>query len=258
MTNTKGYLNMSRITLSAIALLFSLGAHAEATLFSLPTDNRMGEFVYDKNNVYTVLCQELKPTDIEVGEDEVIEGKAIGDSVLFKVEEAGSHHIFVRPQKADIETSMTILTDKRAYQITLRSGPDGGKWNQHVAWSYPDIEANKIFKARKVEKAKAVEQQGLEQAVISKDVNVDGLNSNYTITGEESIKPLYVLDNGERTWIKLKKTPELAALYIEQADGKFAMVDYFGPKNGYLIVQRTANKFVLKLDDKEVHISRTK
>jgi len=189
---------------------------------------------------------------------------AVGDSIQWIIAKADGH-VFVKPTKPNIFTSATIVTDKRSYQLTLRSSPPGGKWYQRVSWNYPDV---LVYQQKLVKETKSVEEeieqkleekrQALESIVVSdqdqKGYPVENLNFNYDVKGNAPFRPKQVFDDGKFTYIALTNYQELPALFLKDEKGKFELVNYIRDGN-YLKVQRTFKSAVLKLGNREVMIT---
>ncbi|MDE3021173.1 MAG: TrbG/VirB9 family P-type conjugative transfer protein [Pseudomonadota bacterium] len=232
-------------------------AFADAQAYPMPTDNHLVEFQYDPDQTYTILAIPDAVTDIQIGKDETLIGPpAIGDSIEWKVAVLG-RHIFIKPVRNNLFTSMTIVTNKRAYQLTLRSSPTGGKWYQHVSWQYPDIIISNLKIAQaNIEKSKQ-EKQRLSSINVSAVPDYTNLNFDYSVSGDDDLKPTTVFDDGKFTYIRLKQSmQEMPALFIDE-NGKSELVNY-NVHGEYLVVQRTAARFVLKLGKQEVHLTNNK
>ena len=152
-------------------LLFNGAVNAESEPFPLPSDNRLVVFRYDANQTYTVLAVPGAVTDIAIGDDEELTiAPALGDSVQWRVETAG-RHVFVKPIKSDLFTSMTLVTTKRTYQVTLRSSPQGGKWYQRVSWEYPDIIIGQFKQIKHAIEDKRSEDRRLADQIVTERVD---------------------------------------------------------------------------------------
>jgi type IV secretion system protein VirB9 len=247
-----------------LLMAVSITVHAEQMPLPMPGDNRLVTFTFDANNTYTVLTIPDAVTNIQLMADEKITAMAVGDSIQWIIAKADGH-VFVKPTKPNIFTSATIVTDKRSYQLTLRSSPPGGKWYQRVSWNYPDV---LVYQQKLVKETKSVEEeieqkleekrQALESIVVSdqdqKGYPVENLNFNYDVKGNAPFRPKQVFDDGKFTYIALTNYQELPALFLKDEKGKFELVNYIRDGN-YLKVQRTFKSAVLKLGNREVMIT---
>lgn len=248
---------MRRKILAAIVFAIAAGPAtllAAAEPMPLPTDNRLVVFSYDPNQTYPILTLPGTVTDIQLHEDERLAHAAIGDSVQWQTSAAGNH-FFVKPIKHDIFTSLTLVTDRRAYQISLIASPAGGKWYQRVSWRYPEL--IRAEEARKEAQANAQKQEAerLEALKASEPMDPSTLNFDYRVSGDDALQPSLVMDDGSRTWIRLPKgLQELPALFVYEGD-KAALTN-FSVRGDYLVVQRTAQKFLLRSGKREAVIER--
>ena len=131
--------NLILNALAAIGIAASLTptVHAEMSATALPGDTRLVEFEYDPDNTFLVLARPKSVTHVAFGEDEKISTVAGGDTKNWELSPTSDRrHLFVKPLFEGLETSMTVLTDKRSYQFVLRSTGPGSKWYQRVTWRY--------------------------------------------------------------------------------------------------------------------------
>lgn len=127
-----------RILAAILFLAGPLSAHAVLIATPLPGDTRLVRFDFDPNNTYQILTRPKAVTDIQLEAGEVVKGVALGDSFSWDCETGVAGHIFIRPKYDDVVTSGTVVTDRRTYQLMLRSTEaDVGKWYQRVTWGYP-------------------------------------------------------------------------------------------------------------------------
>lgn len=239
------------------ACLAVTGVGAESEPLPLPTDNRLVVFSFDANQTYPIIALPGTVTDIEFGPDEDLAGApAIGDSVQWQVAGAG-RHLFVKPTKHELFTSMTVVTTKRAYQLTLRSSPAGGKWYQRVSWHYPEVLA--LRKAEQEVAAAAVKREADRLKSLNAGAAIDPsrLNFRYEIEGTARFRPTTVFDDGRFTWIRMPEgLAEMPALFVpgEAGSAGNALVNY-SVRGDFLVVQRTAPQFLLKLGADEVRVT---
>lgn len=246
------------VLLLACMVMFAPLAHADAKPFFNKNDPTFVEFAYDKHQAYTILTKDFNVTHIELADDEVFVGDSLGDKTAFKIDSSG-RNVFIKPLAPDVSSTTTLLTNKRTYQLNLKSSVETSSvWYRHVSWSYPDAVIKRILPAfaRPDGDARTVPQNSLSNARVEpSSPSADKLDYRYTIGGDQSIRPVFVADDGKQTWFKLKSTNEIPALFVINAKGEYATVNAF-PLNGFLIALTTAKKFVLKLDDKESVIER--
>lgn len=235
--------------LISIACVGQSFASMQATSF--PQETRLVRFVYDKNRSYDIITRPNAVTDIQLGSNETLDAFVLGDTVQWIYDEA-TGHVLIKPTRENLFTSATIITNKRTYQLQLRSMPVDGNWYQRVSWEYP-----KLVIARKnlVKKAQAEEKRisDLSAGPISSPEN---LNFKYSVKGKAAFKPVAVFDDGRFTWIQLPKSlQEVPAAFISDKSGKHVLVNYV-IKGDFIVVQRLAKKIVLKTGSSEVFITK--
>jgi P-type conjugative transfer protein TrbG len=179
----------------------------------------------------TIICALLKVTEIDLEPGETIskDGVDLGDSTEFLVStrRAGTgrdayDYLVLKPSAQDIETTMTVGTDRRVYYFRIRSTEN--QFLSRVAFSYPEEETVK---------AKALQ----EQSLILTQRQVASLAAappppppvkkwSYTIRKKgrdaDYLVPLSVGDDGAHTHIQFSeeaRTRGLPVLQIRDATG---------------------------------------
>lgn len=273
-----------RLLLTALALInFAFApAHvsAEPIVGSIPTtmpaDTKLVVFNFDPNASYTILARPNAITNIQLGPDEQLISLAMGDTVNWitaKVDGAGGH-IFIKPIRADLFTSGTLVTNKRTYQLTLRSVSDRAHWYQRVSWQYPDMmvlgSLSSLTPPQTLQDPAMLPQAiGLPASfastppsfaqsspAASQRQSYERLNFDYAIEGKASFRPSQVFDDGQFTWIKIPhNSQEMPAVFMISSDGEMEIVNFVA-KGDYIMVQRLAGGFMLKLGKQEVRITK--
>lgn len=247
------------------SVLFALGAtvthhaYAEAKPIALPTDSRLVQFVYQPNNVYTVLTRPESLTDIQLSDDEELVTMAMGDTAQWVVQNMPGH-IFVKPIFPDLSTSATLVTNKRTYQLTLRSSPIDGKFYQQVSWHNDQLIAYRAEQAAArvamVETARKMDEARIAATVVTPNVELEKLNFNYTVEGNGEFAPTHVFDDGRFTWLRLPDVQEMPAVFLVN-DGDTELLN-FTLRDSYLVIHRLVPEILLKLGEQEVTIKREK
>jgi len=256
-----------RLTAVVAALLFGGAvAHAELIATPLSGDSRLVQFNYDEDNTFLVLTKPKAVTHIQFSGDETVQSVAAGDTAQWELTPTKNRkNLFIKPKFDSIETSMTVLTDKRTYQFVLRSTGDGKKWYQRVSWMYQgtmllesDVQLEQGGSTGVMQPASPTAQQVAVAAP-----NVDGLKPSdirfgYEVSGDAPFKPLTVFDDGKFTYLRMPADiQELPALFAVIEDQEYALVNYV-TKGEYLVAQRLLTEGVLKLGKKEVRVVKKK
>lgn len=232
------------------------GAHAEIKPIPMPADVRLVEFPYEPNDTFIVLARPRSITDIVLHPDEEIQTMALGDTFQWQVKDSKGH-IFVKPLRPNISTSVTLVTSARTYQFTLQSSPEDGAWYQRVSFTYPQLMV--LERERKVAAQRVVdnESQRLERQIVTHNVSIENLNWDYRVDGDAGFKPTQVFDDGRFTWVRMPKTQDMPAFFLETENGERELINTH-LKGDYVVVQRLIDKLVLMLGKKEVKIVRAK
>lgn len=227
-------------------------AHAQMIPTPLPGDSRLVQFEYDADQTFLVLSKPKAVTHLEFAVDERIVTVAGGDTKNWEITPtANKRHIFLKPHFDNLETSMTVLTDKRSYQFVLRSTSQGAKWYQRVTWQYgntvlvDDISSIGGNQGATAGLPPAVAEQGALQR--GEVVDPKALNFGYVITGDAAFRPDVVFNDGRFTRIKLPRgLQELPALFAVGEDGEPQLVNYVVRANE-LLVQQVIESGILRL-----------
>ena len=256
---------MRKLPLAGLLALCLFGLPAQAELFAtpLPGDTRLVQFEYDADNTFLILSRPKALTHIEFGADERIQTVAGGDTKHWELTPTQNRrHLFVKPVYEQMETSMTVITDKRTYQFVLRSTGPGAKWYQRVTWRYGEQmlldmrEAEE--KAAEADKAARNADKERQDQTLAVGVNPKDLRFDYSIDGNAPFRPVSLFDDGKFTWIRMpSKLVELPALFGMTEAGELSIVNYV-VQGDYMLAQRVMDRGVLKLGKQEVRFSRVK
>jgi type IV secretion system protein VirB9 len=105
-------------------------AYAEVPI---ATDNRIKTYIYNENEVYSVLVHYGYQSSIEFGLGEELETISIGDSYAWKITPVG-RRLFIKPLEENIHTNVTIITNKRTYQFDLISKLPGEGFDKELVY----------------------------------------------------------------------------------------------------------------------------
>ena len=255
-----------RVLIACVSLVLGaavLPAGAELVATPLQGDSRLVQFEYDPDNTYLILARPKSVTHLEFGSDERIATVAGGDTKNWELTPtANRHHLFIKPVYDSIETSMTVITDKRSYQFVLRSTGAGSKWYQRVTWRYGQTmlldlraEEERTKEAVKVEKAA---EKSREVQTLATNVRPENLRFGYVVTGDSAFRPVSIFDDGKMTWIRMPSNlNELPALFAASEGEELAVVNYV-IKGDYMLAQRLMDTGILKLGKQEVRFGLPK
>lgn len=251
--------------LLAFSALSATSAVAESKVMAFNQDSRLKQFNYDENDTYTINTRPGINTDLQMNSDEIVESVYAGDTVQWVIEvDPHGRHVFIKPTAPDLFTNATIITNKRTYQLLMKSHSSDDKFYARVSWQDQKLIAyqNKqavLVKQREDDRV-AIEKEARERKdadareTWEMGTSVDDLNFNYEVSGRGSFKPVQVFDNGRFTWLRFEANlQELPAVFAPGDDGKYEIVNYVVKENMFM-VQKVMPTTILKIGKAEVKI----
>lgn len=254
---------------AASLALLPLIAHAEAPKRLSPYDYRIKTVAYNPRD--TVELDEIAGvvTQIVVSPGEKYVTHAFGEEGGWSFAHSGNH-FFIRP-KADLsDTNLSIVTDKRNYnlllhyigseKVTKQDGTVEDKfmsqpWSSKQAtleldYTYPDEQAQKR------------ERESTAQRVQSELANPYGAgpkNFSYAMSdapASRSIEPLNVWDDYRFTYFRFPVNAELPTIFAIDSNNKETIVNFsvLGADHNIIAVQYTAREWRVRYGDRVVGI----
>lgn len=264
------------------ALLTHQPASAELVATPLRGDTRLVEFQFDADNTFLVLTKPRAVTHLQFAPDELIMSVAAGDTSNWEITPTKNRkNLFLKPRYEDLETSLTVLTDKRPYQFVLKSTGDGRKWYQRVSWVYAtelvlEIDPSEAaggamsgadrptpLTAGPVASAAPTSARAGDGRAVPEyrdagtlGINPSSMRFNYRIEGDAAFRPDMVFDDGRFTYFRMPADlQEQPALFAVIEGAEYSLVNY--TVNGdYIVAQRLLETAVLKLGKPEVRVHR--
>ncbi len=86
----------------------------------ITTDNRIKTYIHNPNEVYLLVLHYGFQSSIEFAKNEVIQNIILGESYAWKMIPL-ENRLFIKPLEKNIQTNMTIITNKRTYQFDIVS-----------------------------------------------------------------------------------------------------------------------------------------
>lgn len=210
--------------------------------------------------LYQVYAAPLRLTTIELQPGEKIVGRpAAGDTVRWVMDvgrsgapPAEQEHLYIKPTRSGLSTTMVVTTDRRTYYLELRSFED--TYVAAVRWRYPQDEVTQL-------ESVAARDDSLARATTATNVNLDALNFAYRISvekGTPSWAPVQVFDDNHKTFIRFPSTMltrEAPALFVVSSTNDAQIVNY-RVKNEYYIVDRIFERAELRVGEQDQEIVR--
>lgn len=160
---------------------------------------------YDENFVYEIYCQPYRITDLALEPGElVLENPFLSESQVWEIGAGVSRkngqdvqHFYLKPDMSGLTTSLIIITDRRIYNLLLKSFRDC--YMPMVEFEYPNTmpynvktkDADEINKLQN-------ERNGIDPKYLSFDYKI-----KYSIFKKPLWLPKRVYDDGRKTYIQL-------------------------------------------------------
>jgi type IV secretion system protein VirB9 len=233
--------------------LFCSSANASQLPRYLGQEKKFRMFIYNPNDVYRYIgnynyqgfiefqnsvSSPTNPAQKRV--EEIIE-VAIGNSSawLWKISDS-KNRLYLKPVADNANTNMTVRTSAgRLYNFELLARTPTGIDDENLIFAvkfvYPDDEDKNILEFPKIPESDEPDMRNLRI-----------YNFNYEFTGEPTIAPLKVFDNGEFTYLQFpSKNAELPAVFAVDSEGFESLVN-FRIAGDYMIIERVAAQFTLR------------
>lgn len=206
-------------------------------------------FDYYSTSTYQIFTKINYTTTIKLKADEEVTYIGSGDTENWDLDQAkggadGATLIFIKPLFENLNTNLSIITNKRTYYIYLVS--DKKAYNPLVQWQYP-YEANMSFKNYK-------NNQMINKSVQLETSNINDLNFEYSYDKSSSLAPLQVYNDKRKTVIVMPKDiQEMPIVYSYGLDGNLNQVNYrvIGQN---IIVDKVLSKIQLILGTSKLEI----
>jgi len=210
-------------------------AAAEVVPARGPVDSRVRAARYDSEQIYRVRGFVGYQIDFEFEAGETFVGLGAGDMEGLSYF-GQDNHLFLKPKAAKVATNLTVLTNRRRYQIDYTAVPRRSVGDQDVIFALrfiypPTPSADRA--ARRIDAA-------LEDAAAKRPQNRD-----YWYCGSPTLRPIAASDDGVHTRLRFAANADLPALFVHNADGSESLLN-FSMEAGDVVVHRVARQFVLR------------
>ena len=224
-----------------VALMVSVGVHAELTPKASTADSRIRTVAFDPREVYRLYGHVGYAIELVFEDGETGAGQAGGDleAITF-----GWHdnHLILKPKAASVGTNLIVYTNRRAYRFDYSAAahrPDRDRepvmyavqFVYPVPYATPKPAADDAL-------AKAI--QALESGGSDRERNVD-----YWFCGSPALKPTAASDDGVHTRLRFGSRGEVPAVFVRNEDSSESLLN-FSMDAGELVIHRVAPKFILR------------
>lgn len=259
--------------LAALAFAGSHQAWAVGAKTDSPYDHRIKSVVYNPADTVQVNCVIGLSLTITVAPGERYVTHAFGDPAGWRLSQNGNH-IIIWPMQANSDTNLTLITDRRVYQVLLhfigsRAGDDSSlgntpgtfikkPWAMRAAtvalnYTYPDDDRRASIAKGDAQRVKDALATASAQGLI---------NMSYSRSddpGTEDIRPVNVWDNYRFTSFKFDPNAELPNIFYINAAGKEAVpnVHIEGPNHNIIVAENVARQWRIRAKDKVIGVLNT-
>jgi type IV secretion system protein VirB9 len=229
--------SMRSIRALGLAALLCNPAWAETTPSKGLVDARVRTAAYDSGEVYKLHGFVGYQIDLEFEQGESFIGLGAGDleGVVFVGQE---NHLFLKPKAAKVATNLTVLTNRRHYQIDYNASlqrPGDDELVFALRFTYPQSSA----KATADDEARRLDSQ-LERASNMRTRNID-----YWYCGERTLQPKAASDDGVHTRLTFAANADLPAIFVRNEDDSESLLN-FSVDAGDVVIHRVAQRFILR------------
>ncbi len=140
--------------------------------------------------------------------------------------------VLVKPFMGGLQTSLSIITDRRDYDITIQS-VDTGDYMPRIGFYYPQDKADAINVGLPPDK---IENNGSKQP----EINIENIKYDYRIRGDHSLSwyPTRVFEDGNKVFIRMPAQVDRSQLPVFMAidrSGETEVVNYRYFKPYYVV-----------------------
>jgi len=188
-----------------------------------------------------VTAKKMMYSKIVLQEGEKIMSAAAGDTTRWNIlpnyiGDASSYTpvVLIKPFMGGLQTSLSIITDKRDYDITIQS-VDRGDYMSRIGFYYPQDKADAVRVGLPPDKTESNENQ-------QPKIDMENIRYDYRIKGNPSLRwyPTKVFEDGRKVFIRMPAHVERSELPVFMAidkSGQTEMVNYRYFKPYYVIDQ---------------------
>ncbi len=204
----------------------------------LSGQNGTVQFIYG-TQYPSIVCAVLQVCDIELQPGEFILNTSISDSArwILNTVIGNEVHFTIKPTEVGLNSTLIILTTKRAYHLRLKSHKTD--FMPHVSFIYPEEQLKAMNEQYKRE------QQAREANTIPETQQYIGdLSFDYDIKGDADWKPVRVYNDGKKTFIQMPDSmqqTEAPTLLVVRREGSLfkepetVMVNYRLQDNKFIV-----------------------
>ncbi|MCX8571134.1 TrbG/VirB9 family P-type conjugative transfer protein [Aminobacter sp. MET-1] len=232
---------MRRLGLAVLAVALSAPiAHAELLARPGRYDPRIRSVPYSSEQVFVVTGTYGMVTTILFGSDELITQVVAGDTVSWQIlTSADRRSLTLKPMEKDAPTNLSVITTKRTYSFELLVNDSKNARNQtyKLRFHYPE-EAGMKGMAELWEQA-----QEAQKNPNIKNIRRDKVNYDYGFKGDAGAKPVWVFDDGIKTFMKF--SGDTPAIFTVDGERRESLINYRREQD-YIVIDAVSRQWTLR------------
>jgi type IV secretion system protein VirB9 len=177
---------------------------------------------------------------VELSPDEQIRSVALGDPSGWEVSVSRERdRLFLKPAQPGASTNMTVVTSVRVYNFGLASLPAPSfDMPYTVQFRYPPP------------RTEAKDDQYVDVAAATRRI------SRYRIGGDRQLRPWWVTNDGERTFISWPPSAPIPAIYAQDSHGADVLVNGMMGTDDVYVVDGVPDRLTFRIDSHVAHAVR--
>lgn len=261
------------VVLALMPGLAAAAAHAYPSALS----SRIVRFIANPNNTYVLYLHPGMVTDIKLARGEHLRALALGDTVQWITQQVkGSGDVFIKPARAGIKTSATLVTNHHTYQMMLVSR-EHGDWYQEVrfhartplVYAAPQLlgdpsarEQHNTVIHHRASKTKQHAPRPLPTAGEvsgSKTVqdrfsqlNLQSLRFGWRIKGKAPFRPQRVFSSPNFVWMQMPENAPEPVVFVRRG-GSWGIINYTR-RGDWIVVQGAPKVLELRAGGQAVRV----
>ncbi|MBW9089380.1 TrbG/VirB9 family P-type conjugative transfer protein [Rhizobium wenxiniae] len=233
------------MALSILAVLEPTIADAELLARPGRLDPRIRSLPYSAEQVFQVTGTYGLVTTILFGADENVTQVVAGDTVSWQIlTSADRRSLTLKPMEKDAATNLSVVTSKRTYSFDLRVNDSKAMQNQtfKLKFTYPE-DAGLKGTAELWKQA-----QDAQRNPNIKNIRRDKVNYDYGFKGNDVAKPVWVFDDGLKTFMKF--TGDIPGIFIVDTKRRESLVNYRREAD-YIVIDKVSRQWSLRYGTEE-------
>ena len=211
-------------------------------------DPRIKTYVFDSAQVFRITAHFGFVTTIQFGEDEIVDSVQLGDSVSWQVDrlKRGDMLSVVPIERAGAFTNMLVTTNQRIYSfdLTARDAPftiEDASVTFLYRFDYP-----KTWVEFEAELEVAATTMRSFEDVETKSKGKNTINRRYRASGPDHLKPIAMIDDGEKTYLKFDPSTPRPAVFAVGRDRTETVLNHSTLPDGTMVVHGVRGRLTLR------------